>query len=357
MLDFELCGSCAYLVEIKPCTSQSARVCECRPGLYCATKTENTCARCKEHKKCEPGYGVRIRGTSQINTVCERCPQGQYSDVYSATEGCKPHTDCAKFQLYSVSKGSSTKNEVCQPLSIYPTPTKALGESYPWTLVHSTKVRGPVTKTVSPPKSATSTETPVLVTKIIENTLDKDKWRLVYVAAGIICVTIPIVSFTLMCKRKMCKIKALVSKRRISQWRVTPEQIKYQEDSKECDLLQRLNMNPPQEMTSEPYGRVEPGILEKERLIEAELVNTRIDNIYIMNADTVLVGSISEVANRQSPVLPISESHSVDCAEDKAEINTRYPEQESSKVPVNDLMFSVEEESKQNLSGKDDTEY
>ncbi|NXN47305.1 TNR8 factor, partial [Rhinoptilus africanus] len=91
----DACVSCAKesdLVEKKPCSFNSSRVCECRPGLFCQTPVENTCTRCRQHAVCKPGFGVKVRGTSTTDVACEKCPAGTFSDQNSSTDICKPHT-------------------------------------------------------------------------------------------------------------------------------------------------------------------------------------------------------------------------------------------------------------------------
>ncbi|NXH23518.1 TNR1B factor, partial [Bucco capensis] len=80
------------LVEIKPCSFNSSRVCQCRPGLFCQTTVEHTCSRCQQHTLCKPGFGVKVRGTSASDVICEECPSGTFSDQTSNTDICKPHT-------------------------------------------------------------------------------------------------------------------------------------------------------------------------------------------------------------------------------------------------------------------------
>lgn len=114
------------LVEKQPCSFNSSRVCECRPGLFCRTNVTNTCTRCQHHSACKPGFGVKIRGrnsylsslpflvlatgldlmhftrsvlshyfcsgTSTNDVTCEECPPGTFSDQNSSTDICKPHT-------------------------------------------------------------------------------------------------------------------------------------------------------------------------------------------------------------------------------------------------------------------------
>ncbi|NXU22872.1 TNR8 factor, partial [Thalassarche chlororhynchos] len=91
----DACVSCTKesdLVEKEPCSFNSSRVCECRPGLFCQTPVLNTCIRCQQHTVCKPGFGVKVRGTSTNDVTCEECPSGTFSDQNSSTDICKPHT-------------------------------------------------------------------------------------------------------------------------------------------------------------------------------------------------------------------------------------------------------------------------
>ncbi|NXK46535.1 TNR8 factor, partial [Chauna torquata] len=91
----DACVSCTKesdLVEKAPCSFNSSRVCECRPGLFCQTPVLNTCMRCQQHTVCKPGFGVKVRGTSTTDVSCEECPPGTFSDQNSSTDICKPHT-------------------------------------------------------------------------------------------------------------------------------------------------------------------------------------------------------------------------------------------------------------------------
>uniref|UniRef100_A0A8C0K7K4 TNF receptor superfamily member 8 n=1 Tax=Canis lupus dingo TaxID=286419 RepID=A0A8C0K7K4_CANLU len=61
------CVSCSGddLVEKTPCTWNSSRVCECRPGMFCATSATNSCARCITHPVCPPGMVTKPQGTAE----------------------------------------------------------------------------------------------------------------------------------------------------------------------------------------------------------------------------------------------------------------------------------------------------
>ncbi|NWR29731.1 TNR1B factor, partial [Tachuris rubrigastra] len=86
-----LCKKEFDLVEKEPCSFNSRRKCECRPGLFCRLSTEYTCLRCQPHTACQPGFGVQVRGNSTHDVTCEECPAGTFSDQSSSTDICKPH--------------------------------------------------------------------------------------------------------------------------------------------------------------------------------------------------------------------------------------------------------------------------
>lgn len=50
------------LVEKKPCSWNSTRVCECRTGMFCGTSVVNSCARCLPHSVCPTGMVVKFQG-------------------------------------------------------------------------------------------------------------------------------------------------------------------------------------------------------------------------------------------------------------------------------------------------------
>lgn len=75
--------------------------------------------------------------------------------------------------------------------------------------------------------------------------------------------------------------------------------------------------------------------------------NNRIETIYIMKADTVIVGSISEVPGSKNCAARGCESD-VDIQENtEEELEMHYPEQETESFPGNDVMVPVEEEGKE----------
>nr|KAF6445443.1 TNF receptor superfamily member 8 [Molossus molossus] len=58
------CVSCSGgdLVEKTPCTWNSSRVCECRPGMFCVTSATNSCARCTACPIIDPEVATKLQG-------------------------------------------------------------------------------------------------------------------------------------------------------------------------------------------------------------------------------------------------------------------------------------------------------
>ncbi|XP_006766855.1 PREDICTED: tumor necrosis factor receptor superfamily member 8 [Myotis davidii] len=107
------CVSCKDdLVEKKPCSGNSPRVCECRAGLFCATSASNSCARCLPHSVCPPGTIVKFPGTAQRDTVCESPSPGTSPDCGTSPEDCRAPasgtTPPAKPTLTSASSDART---------------------------------------------------------------------------------------------------------------------------------------------------------------------------------------------------------------------------------------------------------
>ncbi|KAB0376718.1 hypothetical protein FD755_011162 [Muntiacus reevesi] len=85
----------SYLVEKKPCSRNSSRVCECRAGMFCGTSVVNSCARCIPHSVCPAGMVVKLQGTAQRDTVCEPASRGASPNCSASLQDCKGPTSGA----------------------------------------------------------------------------------------------------------------------------------------------------------------------------------------------------------------------------------------------------------------------
>ncbi|CAN9514004.1 unnamed protein product [Ophioblennius macclurei] len=100
-------GFCTGNQEVeRECSPTSDRLCRCKDGFYSADEF------CIPHEECEPGHGVHTKGSSKMNTVCEKCSEGFYSASTSALDPCVKHEECASGQL-TLLRGSVYHDTVC----------------------------------------------------------------------------------------------------------------------------------------------------------------------------------------------------------------------------------------------------
>ncbi|XP_072282449.1 tumor necrosis factor receptor superfamily member 8-like [Pyxicephalus adspersus] len=312
------CNKCKkddWLVEIQGCSLHTEAICQCQAGFYCQSSLGTTCARCVRHKECPHGQGVKTKGSAEKDTECEACPPGTYSNINSATEKCTPYTE---------------------------TSTSA-------SMIPSARQRH-TTPRVHTVRHISATLTVLLPTTSAKDEDDRGKWNAGYIAAMIICILILLVALVMVLKQNPCRLKSWIKKKKSfiqPNHRVDRTVITYQEDGKE------QNSDQSQLISLDPCHRVEVGQIEQSAAPKTEMqqgkdyLNNKIEKIYIMNADTVLVGSISEVPSR------CQRSVMVESEEKKGLVlESRYPEQESSKVQGNDLMVSIEEEEREATTAK-----
>ncbi|XP_066428761.1 tumor necrosis factor receptor superfamily member 1B-like [Eleutherodactylus coqui] len=334
------CRSCrkeSKLVEIQKCSLLTEAICQCEPGYYCETVMDSSCARCNPFTQCPPGKGVKRKGTSERDTECEVCRSTTFSNVYSATEACQPHTDCNKLHKVTAQRGNATADAVCgQPKNPAVIPsennTPRQNMTYP---KYATTSAATTPDTTIPPTTTSETST-------VTTSGAAGEWSMVYVVAAIICVISLLVAFLLYWTQKICNLK-------LWKYFIQPElsgrTVITMEDNNKENVLQKENI------TLETYQRIENTqsdwkISKHEMHQGRDQMNNRIENIYIMNADTVLVGSVSEVPTH-------CRSAATECDNaDSPLLVSRYPQQESSKCSTNDLMFSIEEEERESCAAK-----
>ncbi|XP_035200756.1 tumor necrosis factor receptor superfamily member 8 isoform X1 [Oxyura jamaicensis] len=391
----DACVSCAKesdLVEKVPCSFNSSRVCECRPGLFCQTAVKYTCMRCQQHTACKPGFGVKVRGTSTTDVSCEECPPGTFSDQNSSTDICKPHTDCAKLNKVAQSKGNSTHDQIClDQLPTYLTPgtfsTRFSNETNNSDLL---RLEANLVTISSILLSAATTENPSSTPK--ENapagtlpTSDKGETTtgVGLVWGVVLSVMLLLVGMLLFWKWKVCKKQVFILKGKphltSHKSRIRshgsdlvngiPKQITLfsnimlttDQGPEEKELIDR---NLPLETNNNLVSSTEKAYSPDLSLTDVtqsngnapdchvdsrvrDHTNNRIEKIYIMKADTVIVGSISEVPGNKNCAARGCESD-VDIQENmEEELAMHYPEQETESFPGNDVMVPVEEEGKE----------
>uniref|UniRef100_A0A8C6U479 CD40 molecule, TNF receptor superfamily member 5 n=1 Tax=Neogobius melanostomus TaxID=47308 RepID=A0A8C6U479_9GOBI len=66
-------------------------LCLCKRGFHCSSAS---CLTCVPHTECEPGHRATTIGDQNHDTVCEKCPDGTFSDEKSWNGTCKKKTTC-----------------------------------------------------------------------------------------------------------------------------------------------------------------------------------------------------------------------------------------------------------------------
>uniref|UniRef100_A0A8C8B684 TNF receptor superfamily member 8 n=1 Tax=Otus sunia TaxID=257818 RepID=A0A8C8B684_9STRI len=350
----DACVSCTKesdLVEKEPCSFNSSRVCECRPGLFCQTPVLNTCMRCQQHTVCKPGFGVKVRGTSTNDVTCEKCPSGTFSDQNSSTDICKPHTNCAKLNKVALSEGNATHDQVClDQLPTYLGPsTLSMRFSSETNNSDPRRFHENLVTIASILLSATTTENPSSTPeeKALTGTLPTS-------AKGEMTTGAHLHSVTSHKSGLKSQGSDLVNK---------CAKIILSTDSgpEEKELIDRtLPLETNNNLVSSTDKAHSPDLSLTDVTqsngntpdcpIDSRVrdhTNNRIEKIYIMKADTVIVGSISEVPSGKNCAARGCESNDGAQENMEEELAMHYPEQETESFPGNDVMVPVEEEGKE----------
>ncbi|XP_023555163.1 tumor necrosis factor receptor superfamily member 8 [Octodon degus] len=324
------CVSCRDdLVEKAPCSWNSSRVCECRPGMVCAISATNSCARCVTRPTCAPGTVPGLQDCVPGDPTFEAPP-------------LETHPDC------SPPVGSEA------PASTDPTLSPLVGSP--------TNHRLPVS--TSAPVSLSSTGKPIL-----------DPGPVVFWVIVVLAVVLGSGSF-LLCYRRACrarigqklhlcyptqtfrpKVEPADSRPRRNLLRARSDVLGTEADTgvlsvtspqlvETCASVGAACPESVLLLGASPAGDEAASRDPPESRVSTEHTNNRIEKIYIMKADTVIVGSVKtevpegRVAGLAGPELE---------AELEVDQAPRYPEQETEPPLGNcgDLMFSVEEEGKE----------
>lgn len=91
-------------------TVETDTTCTCVEGQHCAT---HTCESCIPHSLCAPGFGVKQIATGVLDTICEDCPVGFFSNVSSAFDKCRPWTSCEMQGLVEIRAGTNVTDVLC----------------------------------------------------------------------------------------------------------------------------------------------------------------------------------------------------------------------------------------------------
>eukprot|EP00076_Gallus_gallus_P028580 XP_015152299.2 tumor necrosis factor receptor superfamily member 8 isoform X1 [Gallus gallus] len=366
-----LCTKEFDLVEKAPCSFNSSRVCECRPGMFCQTAAKNTCMRCQRHTACKPGFGVKIRGTSETDVSCEECPPGTFSDQSSSTDVCKPHTDCAKLNKVAQGKGNATHDQVCTDrLPSYLTPDTSSIRITNETDDSDVLKRNANPVTLASILSSATTEIPGSTPEEealagTSPTLAKGETTtrgLVFWAVVLSVMVLPVGMLSFW-QWKVCKKRIFILKQKRSDLvdkyakiTLTTDKCPEEEELTDRSLPLETNNNnlissaekagsPVLSLTevTQSNGKAPDGPIDSQ---VRDHTNNQIGKIFIMNADTVIVGS-SKTPGIKSCTARGYETD-VDLQEKmEEELSMHYPEQETEVFPGNDVMVPVEEEGKE----------
>ncbi|KAL1776912.1 tumor necrosis factor receptor superfamily member 8 [Sigmodon hispidus] len=399
------------LVEKAPCSRNSSRICECQPGTYCSTPAINSCARCSLHSRCSGGKVVKTPGTAEKDTVCELPSPGSGSDCSnpddcktltshatpqatptlksSPTDSVRsllPKRDPSLVQenaagLWKVPESTSTQAWEPSPDPDNAEMNLTLELLSTWTLPdfstsEDSKEPASTTSTLSlladaqtsskmQPTSPSSTGTPFL-----------DPGPMLFWVAMVLLL-IGSSSFFL-CYWKACR-RQIQQKFHLDYLAQTfqpkMEQVDFRPTEKSTQLKRSVSvtdpstghklspMSPPTVETCISVGAACPESLPllddctagnaltprepPEPRVSTEHTNNRIEKIYIMKADTVIVGSVkTEVPEGRAPA-GSTEPELVD--ELEVDHAPHYPEQET-EPPLGsctEVMFSVEEGGKE----------
>uniref|UniRef100_A0A8C2Y795 TNF receptor superfamily member 8 n=1 Tax=Coturnix japonica TaxID=93934 RepID=A0A8C2Y795_COTJA len=358
-----LCTKEFDLVEKVPCAFNSSRVCECRPGMFCQTAAKNTCMRCQLHTACKPGFGVKIRGTSEADVLCEECPPGTFSDQSSSTDICKPHTDCAKLNKVAQGKGNATHDQVCvdRSPSYLNSDTSSTRNSSETNDSDILKPEATLVTLASILSSAT-TETPSSTPeeKALAGTSptsakgETATRGLVFWGAVLSVMVLPVGLLSFWQWKCFC-IDLLLSS--LDWQKITLTTDKCPEEEELTDRTLPLETNNNLISSAEKAGSPVLGLTEVTQSngkapdcpIDSRVrdhTSNQIGKIFIMNADTVIVGS-SKSPDIKNCTARGYESD-VDIQEKmEEELLMHYPEQETEVFPGDDVMVPVEEEGKE----------
>ncbi|XP_051493264.1 tumor necrosis factor receptor superfamily member 8-like [Apus apus] len=371
----DACVSCAKesdLVEKEPCSFNSSRVCECRPGLFCQTPVKHTCSRCQQHTVCKPGFGVKVRGNSTTDVTCEKCPDGTFSDQNSSTDICKPHTNCASLNKVALSKGNATHDQVClDQLPTFLTPStlsmRLSNETsnsdlrtFEENLVTITSI---LLSATTSENSSSTPEEKALAGTFPTSANGKMAMGGLLLWGVVLSVIVLLVGMLLFWKLKFCKKQILILVRKRPDLGNKCEKITLTTDSglEEKELIDRtLNLETNNNLASSTEKACTPDLSLADVTQSngnapdcpmdsrvRDHTNNRIETICIMNANTVIVGPISDGSSGKNCAARGCESN-VDAHETmEEELAMHYPEQETESFPGNDVMVPVEEEGKE----------
>lgn len=104
------CHSDSRLMLVGECKADRDRQCKCVKGYYC---TDSRCSHCRSVSTCPAGFGVTTPSDGLRNTVCQKCPEGQYNNVRDSVTPCLNHTRCEDLGMQTRTPGTKHSNCHC----------------------------------------------------------------------------------------------------------------------------------------------------------------------------------------------------------------------------------------------------
>ncbi|NXQ78924.1 TNR8 factor, partial [Nyctibius grandis] len=323
-------------------------------------------------------------GTSKTDVTCEKCPAGTFSDQNSSTDICKPHTNCAELNKVALSKGNATHDQVClDELPAYLTPsTFSMRFSNETNNSDLRRFEENLVTIASTLSSATTTENPsstpeekALAGTFPTSAKGETTTGGLVLWGVVLSVIVLLVGMLLFWKWKVCKKRILILKGKREFLKLvvctfTPlilsslywqKMILTSDSEPEEELIDRtLPLETNNNLVSSTEKAHSPDLSLTDVTqsngnapdcpIDSRVrdhTNNRIEKLYIMKANTVIVGSVSEVPSGKNCAARGCESN-VDAQENiEEEMAVHYPEQETESFPGNDVMVPVEEEGKE----------
>ncbi|XP_066554539.1 tumor necrosis factor receptor superfamily member 16 [Amia ocellicauda] len=108
------CTQCTGLYRMStPCTDTNDAICVCNYGYYMNDMT-GLCELCTV---CPQGQGVLVDCSNNMDTICEQCPEGTFSNQDSTMEPCLPCTICEEDLEIEIAQCTATSDTICRDLN------------------------------------------------------------------------------------------------------------------------------------------------------------------------------------------------------------------------------------------------
>uniref|UniRef100_A0A8C6CNK2 Tumor necrosis factor receptor superfamily member 5 n=1 Tax=Moschus moschiferus TaxID=68415 RepID=A0A8C6CNK2_MOSMO len=132
----KVCDPGKALRAVEPGNRTAPRRCACTAGYHWS----EDCRCCTRNAECARGFGARRPVQLNKDTACEPCPAGHFSDTVSATETCRPWTNCTDLGEMEVRRGTDQSDAVCGSLPLASPPNGSVTGNSNSTFISSGQV-------------------------------------------------------------------------------------------------------------------------------------------------------------------------------------------------------------------------